>query len=126
MKISFLFLLTALSLSVAAQKSDKMHKGQLMTRGIGISFQSFDGLNSRIANLPQYKTLRDYMGIISLGSMNVHKNFVSGLTLTVGSSMSGDRDKKSSAWPSRLIFAGFCRAWLPSAGNQNPRLGQPA
>ncbi len=97
MKISLLFLLTAFSLSVAAQSSNKPPKGQLMSRGIGISFQSFDGLNSRIANLPQYKTLRDYMGIISLGSMNVHKNFVSGLNVTVGSSLSGDRDKKSSA-----------------------------
>lgn len=97
MKRLLLLLLTATSLSVTAQHNNKKHKGQLVTRGIGISFLSFDGLNSRIANLPQYKTLRDYMGTISLGSMNVHKNFVSGINLTVGSSMSGDRDKKSSA-----------------------------
>jgi len=97
MKITVLFLLTAISLSSYAQTGDKNHDGMLVTRGIGVSFQQFEGLNSRITGLPQYKGLRDYMGTLSLGSMKVHKNFISGITVTGGSSMSGDRDKKSSA-----------------------------
>lgn len=96
MKITVWMICTMFSLSSFAQKGDKDHGEMLVSRGIGISFQKFDGLNSRIANLPQYKSLRDYMGTISLGTMNVHKNFISGLTVTVGSSMSGDRNKKSS------------------------------
>lgn len=66
-----------------------------MSRGIGISFQSFNGLNSRIANLPQVQNLERLYGYHQPGSMNVHKNFVSGLNVTVGSSMSGDRDKSA-------------------------------
>lgn len=99
MKITFLALFTALSLGSFAQK-DKKHWEKvpmLSTISIGASFQKFDGLNNRIAAFPQYKELRDYMGTISLGSMRKKNNFISGLSLTGGSSLSGERDKRSSA-----------------------------
>lgn len=99
MKITFLTLFTAISLGSFAQKDNKHWEKvpMLSTVNIGVSFQKFDGLNSRIAAFPQYKELRDYMGTVTLGSMMTKNNFISGLSLTGGSSLSGDRDKRSSA-----------------------------
>ncbi|MBK8495699.1 MAG: hypothetical protein IPL50_12280 [Chitinophagaceae bacterium] len=72
--------------------------------GIGVSFQQFSGLNSRVAGNPQFKTLRDYMGTISLGSRG-KQNFISDLTITGANSMSGNRSKKSSTL--RSLAAGI-------------------
>ena len=96
MKSIILILLSAASVSLYAQDK-KDNFVPMMTRGIGVSFQKFNGLNSRIAAFPQYETLKDHMWTLSLGSMHVRKNFISQLTITGGSSLSGDRDKKSSA-----------------------------
>lgn len=99
MKFIFLSILTLLSLTSMAQNDKKKqgHSGSMATvHGIGISFQQFSGLNSRIAAFPQYKGLRDYMGTISLGSRKVNKNFISDFTITGANSMSGNRNKKSS------------------------------
>ncbi len=86
-----------LTLGATAQKDGKWNSGNMTTiQGIGISFQQFNGLNSRVAVNPQYKTLRDYMGTISLGSRMVKKNFISEFTITGANSMSGNRSKKSS------------------------------
>ncbi|MFT3909181.1 MAG: outer membrane beta-barrel protein [Ferruginibacter sp.] len=100
MKIYFLLFFTAFSIITCAQKpkSDKPdHETLMFIRGIGISFQEFDELNSRVANRPEYKTLRDHAATLELGFMNVSKNIVFDAELIGGSSMSGDRDKKSSA-----------------------------
>lgn len=99
MKITFLILCAAISVSSFAQTDKKQWEKvpMLSTHSIGISFQKFEGLNQSIAAFPQYKGLRDYMGTLSMGSLMVQKNFITGITLTGGSSMSGDRDKKSSA-----------------------------
>lgn len=106
MKITVLALLTMLSLGASAQKDKKWHSGSMtQIQGIGVSFQQFSGLNSRIAANPQYKILRDYMGTISLGSRMVKKNFISDLTITGANSMSGNRNKKSSNL--RSLAAGF-------------------
>lgn len=78
------------------QENTKWKVMPQVTRSIGISFQKFDGLNSRIAGLPQYKGLRDYTGTLGLGWMKERNRVISVGNLTVGSSMSGDRDKKSS------------------------------
>lgn len=67
-----------------------------MSRTIGVSFQKFDGLNSRIANYPQYKELRNATGVLQLGSFKEKKQFISQFNIMAGSSMSGDRDKRSS------------------------------
>ncbi|MEP7163118.1 MAG: hypothetical protein ABI741_00410 [Ferruginibacter sp.] len=100
MKSIIVILLSTISLSLIAQEKSKDHKNDympIMTRGIGASFQKFDGLNNRLAGFPQYETLKNHMWTLSLGSMHVRKNFISQLTVTGGSSLSGDRDKKSSA-----------------------------
>jgi len=102
MKTIILILMCSVSLSLAAQEKkdwkNKMHKhAPLMTRGIGVTFQDFDGLNSRIAGFPEYKQLRGHMWTLSAGSMHVIKNFVSQLSVTGGSSLTGDPDERSSA-----------------------------
>ena len=97
MKITVLALLTMLTLGASAQKDKKWQTGNMtQLQGIGVSFQQFSGLNSRIATNPQYKALRDYMGTISLGSRMIKKNFISDLTITGANSMSGNRSKRSS------------------------------
>ncbi len=98
MKKILLVIFSGICLSSYAQKKKTRDSTtMLMTNGIGVSFQQFNELNKRIASFPQYKGLRDQMWTLTLGSMNVRKRFVSGLNVTGGSSLSGDRGKRSSA-----------------------------
>lgn len=105
MKNMMLVLLCAVGFSAYAQegkdKKDKWHhmKGDapVMTRGLGVSFQKFDALNSRIAGFTQFKGLPDHMWTISGGSMHTHKNFISQFTIGAGSSLTGKPDKMSSS-----------------------------
>ncbi|CAN5893501.1 hypothetical protein BH11BAC4_BH11BAC4_05160 [soil metagenome] len=95
MKRIVLFLAIIISLSSYGQK---MNKGTYFsTSGIGVSFQKFENLNSRIANFPQYKALKDHDFTLTMGSMKVMRNFISSLSVTGGSSLSGDRHKRSSS-----------------------------
>ena len=94
--ILFFFAATTISFSSYAQFGKKGNYTHMMSHGIGISFQKFDGLNDRIAGLPQYKTLRDYTGTLQLGFLKERNRLISEMGLIAGSSMSGDRDEKSS------------------------------
>jgi hypothetical protein len=114
MKSSLLTLSVFISLSLAAQEpitksSTVKHKWEytmpFMTRGIGISFQKFDGLNGRIAGFPQYEALEDHSWNLSAGMLHEKNNFISQVTINAGSSLSGHRDQKSSAL--RNLGAGF-------------------
>lgn len=104
MKTIMLIACSVLSLSAMAQEKNhskaKWNKMKsmmpVMTRGIGVSFQNFDNLNHRIAGFPQYDGLNNRMWTISAGSMHVQKNFVSQLTITGGSSLTGKPDERSS------------------------------
>jgi hypothetical protein len=101
MKTIFALVLAALFLPAFSQEDRKKHHMNEedfpdMSRSIGISFQKFDGLNSRIANYPQFKELRNATGVLQLGSFKQKKQFVSQFNIMAGSSMSGDRDKRSS------------------------------
>lgn len=97
MKITLLSLAILITLASAGQNNKKWHSGKMTTlQGAGISFLQFSGLNSRIAAYPQYKALREQMGTLSLGSRNINRQFISEFTLTGASSMSGNRNKKSS------------------------------
>ena len=100
-------MLIGISLSSAAQHhkehDKKDHFLPLITRGLGGSIQQFDALNGRIAGLPQYKELRNYAGTLSLGWFKERNQFISDAGITAGSSMSGDRDKKSST----IRYIGF-------------------
>ncbi|MBS1927736.1 MAG: hypothetical protein IT254_01530 [Chitinophagaceae bacterium] len=87
------------STAIVSQQDPPKKQGDdwmMFTRGIGVSFQNFDGLNDRLKGFSQYKELRDHAFTLSLGTLNQYKNFISGFEVTGGSSMSGHRDKKSS------------------------------
>jgi Outer membrane protein beta-barrel domain len=117
MKTFFLCCLLAFGTAVVAQddtpekhkmqeKSGKHGKhgmygkyGQFMPQsilGIGASFQKFDALNGRVAGFSEYEPLKDAMGTLQLGWLKERKRFVSGSDIGIGSSMSGDKGKKSS------------------------------
>jgi hypothetical protein len=93
--IFFLFLVLICASSFA---QDKMNAEMFpeMSRAAGVSFQKFDGLNSRIASFPQYKEVRNATGVLQLGWFKESHQFISQINLMAGSSMSGDRDKRSS------------------------------
>ena len=113
MKTIMLIALSVFSLSAMAQeKTDKKAKWSkmksmkpIMTHGIGVSFQNFDALNHRIAGFPQYDGLNNRMWTLTAGSMHVMNNFVSQMTVTGGSSLTGNPNKKSSTL--RTIGGGF-------------------
>jgi len=104
MKTIMLIALSVFSLSAIAQeKTDKKAKWEkmrsnapIMTNGIGMSFQNFDGLNHRIAGFPQYKGLNNRMYTLTAGSMHVMNNFVSQMSITGGSGLTGNPNEKSS------------------------------
>ena len=104
MKTIMLIAFSIFSLSVVAQeKPDKKAKWDkiksmkpIMTHGIGVSFQNFDNLNHRIAGFPQYDGLNNRIWTLSAGSMHVMNNFISQMTISGGSSLTGKPSKKSS------------------------------
>ncbi len=88
-----------LSFSLSAQEKMKGKMQQympMMTRSIGFTLQNFEGLNNRIAGFPGYEPLKRNIWTLSAGSMHVMKNFVSQITVTGGSSLTGDPDEQSS------------------------------
>ncbi len=89
------FLLT-LSISGFTQNEKKWENIPQSTLGFGVSFQKFDGLNSRVANHPQYEQVRDNTGTLQLGWLKERHQLISDFGIMAGSSLSGDRDKKSS------------------------------
>jgi hypothetical protein len=113
MKKIMLIALSIFSLSAMAQQQpDKKAKWEkmkmsmpAMTRGIGITFQNFNNLNNRIAGFPQYDGLNNRMWTLTAGSMHVEKNFVSQFSITGGSSLTGNPNKKSSTL--RTFGGGF-------------------
>ena len=113
MKTIMLIAFSIFSLSAMAQeKNDKKAKWEkmksykpIMTRGVGVSFQNFDNLNRRIAGFPQYDGLNNRIWTLSVGSMHVMNNFVSQMTITGGSSLTGNPNKKSSTL--RTVGGGF-------------------
>src|SRR6187399_1460476 len=99
MKFTILFTAILFSASLFAQTNPPGKKDftpPMFLRAIGMSFQQFDELNSRIANRPEYKNLRDYTGTLEFGFIKIKNRIVSDADFIIGSSMSGDRDKKSS------------------------------
>lgn len=97
MKFIILLICASLSFNAYSQKNDNRDfDPPLLTRGIGVSIQAFDGLNSRLEGHPEFRKLRDIAGTLSLGCMKIRNRFVSNVDLVAASSMSGDRDRKSS------------------------------
>lgn len=103
MKITILFCLLTISIASVAQQSKNASYVPRMMHGIGVTFQQFEGLDSRIETLPQYKELREHMATLQFGWLKEYNKLVSAMVFTAGTSMSGDRDKRSS----NLRFYGF-------------------
>ncbi|HTL09591.1 MAG TPA: hypothetical protein VL307_15070 [Chitinophagaceae bacterium] len=97
MKTRFLFLTLCIGAALTSfgQDNNKTDKFPDMSRAIGVSFQRFHGLDSRIAGFPQYKELPKATGVIQLGMFSDKKQFVNQVNLSAGSSLSGHRDKRS-------------------------------
>ena len=91
----FIFFLTVSLASFSQHWGDKSANVR-MVHSIGVAFEEFKNLDMRIAEFPQYKELRDHMGVLSFGWLKEKKGIISLMGLTLGSSMSGDRDEKSS------------------------------
>ncbi|MEP7110566.1 MAG: hypothetical protein ABI760_21415, partial [Ferruginibacter sp.] len=96
MKIIISLFLLFMGFSAIAQHQINGKFLPLVTRSIGGSFQQFDGLNSRVANLPQYKQLKGYTATLGLGWIKERNRLISAGGINIGSSMSGNNDKKSS------------------------------
>lgn len=112
MKLIIFSFLLAIALPSVAQRENDHHsynKEKMarylpsVTRSLGGSFQQFKGLNARVANLPQYKDLKDYAATLGLGWMKEKDRLISDMGITLGSSMSGHRDEKSST----IRYIGF-------------------
>jgi opacity protein-like surface antigen len=112
MKIIITALLFAIVMPSFAQRENEHNKHDMekmeqflpsVTRSIGGSFQQFDGLNARVANLPQYEHLKDYTATLGLGWMKEKDRFISDMGITIGSSLSRHRDEKSST----IRYIGF-------------------
>ncbi len=105
MKLIISATLVCLSVSCFAQdtkkerKFDKEKMGKIMpsmTRTAGVSFQSFDGLNSRVAGLPQYTPIKDHAFTLGMGWMKEMNRVVSDVGINIGSSLTRERDEQSS------------------------------
>jgi opacity protein-like surface antigen len=94
MKITIITIFSCFTFAASAQQGMKFTP--MITHSIGGSFQKFDGLNSRIANVPQYKQLKDYAATLGLGWMKERNRVISNAGVNIGSSMSGDHHKNSS------------------------------
>jgi len=112
MKSIIVSLLCIITLSAVAQDKPKSKHWEkmkdykpMMTKSVGFTTQQFKNLKGRLAGFSQYKPLRDHMWTVSLGSMHEMKNFISQMTVTAGSSMTGNPDEKSSTM--RFLSGGF-------------------
>lgn len=104
--ISCLFSIAALSATAQHKKWDKEKMAEYMpsfSRTLGGSFQSFNGLNGRLFGLPEYKSLKNYTATIGLGWFKERNRVISDAGFTLGSSMSGKRNERSST----IRYIGF-------------------
>ncbi len=93
--------------TMAQKKKDWNNYLPMTTLGIGVGFQEFSGLNNRLAGFPQYRSLKDYTGQLQLGWMKERNRVISMSNITLGSSMSGDRNRQSSTTRFAGIGADF-------------------
>ena len=85
----------SISMFAKAQMANNKNVKRMLYHAHGISFQKFDNLNKRIAAYPQYEQSKNSVGTFEFGLMTERNRLVTGFNLNVGSSLSGDRNKKS-------------------------------
>ena len=101
--IKLLFLIFTCPLMSKAQTKEKPIVKRYFTHTHGISYQKFDNMNNRIKMYPQYEQLKNTTGTFQLGLITERNKSVFNYLITVGSSLSGDTKKKSTA----TRFTGF-------------------
>ena len=96
MKVLFLafFFAFAYCITYAQQKSNRDVK-RMFFHSHGISFQKFENLNKRINVYPQFQQPKNSTGTLQFGIFAQRKRIILGYSINAGSSLSGDRNKKS-------------------------------
>ncbi len=80
-----------------AQNNSKKVVKRMLFHSHGISFQKFENLNKRIASYPQFERAKNSTGTLQFGTFAERKRLITGFSINAGSSLSGDREKKSTA-----------------------------
>ena len=80
-----------------AQTKTKPPVKRYLFHSHGVSFQKFDNLNNRIKAYPQYEQLKNTTGTLQFGIFTEYDKITVGYSGNFGSSLSGDKNKKSSA-----------------------------
>ncbi len=91
--VAFLFFTIKTDAQTKTQPSLKRY----LFHSHGISFQKFSNLNSRIKAYPQYEQLKNTTGTLHFGFFTEYDKFIVGYSANFGSSLSGDKNKKSSS-----------------------------
>ncbi len=78
-----------------AQQKKKSPVKRMLFHSHGISFQKFDVLNKRITSYSQFQSSKNSTGTFQFGLITERNRLITGLIVNAGSSLSGNRNKKS-------------------------------
>ena len=101
--IKLIVLIVLLPSLTKAQTKETPSVKRYFSHTHGISYQKFDNMSNRIKMFPQYAPLKNTTGTIQFGIITERKKTIFNYLLTIGSSLSGDKKKKSTA----TRFQGF-------------------
>lgn len=96
-------ILFCLTLNINAQQKKKYPVKRFLFHSHGISFQTFENLNKRISLYPQFEQSKNSTGTFQFGIVTERNKLITSFSINAGSSLSGKRDKKSTA----TNFMGF-------------------
>lgn len=89
--------LTFCSIITNAQDKSKDDVKRFFFHSHGISFQEFEQLKRRINMYPQFEKPKSSTGTLQFGIFSERNRLITGYSINAGSSLSGNRDKKSTA-----------------------------
>ena len=95
--ILFAWCIIFFTLSSHAQNNRKKVVKRMLFHSHGISFQKFENLNTRIAVYPQFEKGKNSTGTLEFGTFAERKRWITGFSINAGNSLSGNREKKSTA-----------------------------
>ena len=93
--IRFSCCLILFPLMTKAQNKPKAKLKKYFYHSHGISFQKFDNLNKRIVAYPQFEQPKNSTGTLQFGMFAERNRLITSYSINAGSSISGDRDKRS-------------------------------
>ena len=93
----FIICIILFSIITIAQSQGKKNVKRLFFHSHGISFQKFENLNKRITGNPQIEKPKNSTGTLDFGIFTERNRLITGYGVNFGSSLSGNRNKKSSA-----------------------------